>query len=1119
MRRAPINLNQATKPVLYSALAPLAGRRVYTDSRVDKVAPVDAGSSYVIAKHEEVIFVKGHTKDNAVVPAGYGARNYLVYLPPLGYQQNGSKISFKSNCVSIINEIDAWRRSTDAAKGPFRSFQDWDRFVEERLYQYLPTATDKSYQPRIVKILKSNTGTGSGGVQLLNYNDPVYLDIVKDPRFQRWFQRSYAGMLKSNFNPNGRLSQMNPDSTVFVEVDKGNLFYLKGQLDGLSTTMNKDLAEYESQSMEWSFGSKGVFEIISLGEIVTNLPEDLLKHYENPVTAVNPAGSKDVEIHAQAKMRSVIQIYDQITHTSQRDFLANGYKNLGKAPWNQGIYGYPEEDGEPDAPRSNVKSYPVDDRRWMPDDTPAASFPQIPAAEFGGVMGREASDIADGYLQLRPVYFTKGDADDGVLPPYSVAFGSKTLFELRMDYRRSPKTLQAKIVDPAGGTPEPAPYSPAQTAATVPDRVALVIPDRAGNKGLSKNPATLKLFPGDDPTWPGVYRIGLTTPFAAPMPPVPLSLGLLGKRWLSTNGGSDYPSRWLRDYIYPDGYYAGEYRRPILNRLMFLKFRSYFQETGPVMGTNDIKALRGTTKPWSASKATRNLDPNRGAITFWYKPDFDWFNNRIVSPTQQTSNRFCGFFSSTHVAEAEVDPPKAGAPRGKTFRGTQMFMMRTTTGALRVTRLYYELAGADGTKSGDNQEAPYVVDPWTNQLISVQAYKGQVEKYFGELSKIIKAGDLSKITPNNPKYYPWPPRELFPSAKRGEAEHKMMAKMKCARYDTWVPKLVVPKLKAGRWYHFSVAWNDNSTDARSRCKIYLDGQPLSSQSFERGQPTYQAYDWDKNGTFTAPTVEAPAAGSGSTQVAIKHPDRSPKPNFVRLNGIVDARKQGGIRDEFSIGGFNRWQKKRAGVFKHERNASLPANGTVDNFLIWDTPDNSTVQSRSSKSLQRYFEEGTWTQRFDLKDLFGASKQPLRILGASFTAYLPHSYNHDLNPGATEPKMVFDSGASVEVELFVKDPSKQFVVGDYAPTAAAARRQNWAANPSGRIPPGEIPFLKGPFEITKDDALVYRIAMTSGAQRRKNGGTISDISSPVFDAITVVYELPKRRILLKERVLD
>ena len=76
---------------------------------------------------------------------------------------------------------------------------------------------------------------------------------------------------------------------------------------------------------------------------------------------------------------------------------------------------------------------------------------------------------------------------------------------------------------------------------------------------------------------------------------------------------------------------------------------------------------------------------------------------------------------------------------------------------------------------------------------------------------------------------------------------------------------------------------------------------------------------------------------------------------------------------------------------------------------------------------------------------------------------------------------------------------------------------WRSN-GGALEAPTVDFGEGA-DLPKDKVLSYRVSMTAGVQQRGGNLTLNGASTPIFDSLTVVYQLPKRRVLVKERVFD
>lgn len=105
--------------------------------------------------------------------------------------------------------------------------------------------------------------------------------------FELWYKQAGRDMIKANFNPNARPNYFNPSVSARLVADKASL-WMKDK-DGLLA---------EAHTTEFCFSSMGYFEITSLGRVL-DTREDIV---------------------AEAKVRTVVKLFDTIMHTSQREF-------------------------------------------------------------------------------------------------------------------------------------------------------------------------------------------------------------------------------------------------------------------------------------------------------------------------------------------------------------------------------------------------------------------------------------------------------------------------------------------------------------------------------------------------------------------------------------------------------------------------------------------------------------------------------------------------------------------------------------------------------------------------------------------------------------------------------
>jgi type II secretory pathway component PulK len=1204
--RAPININLASLPVLYSAIAPVAGRRLFIYSGLVSEKLIDEGSGVQDRGNRQEPVYEGNTvlltdgdANQDQLKAAYGTIKYMVYLPPLGYQDLGNnKIKLKKITFSLGKAIDLRRQTI-----PFKSFAEWDRFCEETAptLDGFPSLDNKDHLPILL---------GYNGISLYRVKDSVaskfFGNTANNRVFREWYKRSYIGMLKSNFNPNGRFSQMNPDIAVYTEVDKGNLKFLASELSTTGTVggggTKPSLNDVDMQTNEWCFGSKGVFEIISLGEVMQQAP------------------GKAVEIHAQEKLRSVLQIFSQLTHTTQRQFARYGHKGEGMAPGNEGKPGFPQVDGDDDTvARRNIATYPMPTRRYEAhapsDPSKPASAPQASTSEIGGLRDRDMTYASSGYMSLRTHYAAHwgngdpGDNDEfydvvlanGMATRPTVVGGIPvTSLELRNDfYRREASTMTGIY-----GADE---YRKTGSVEHGNKRSSLAIPAVAGGLYLAPGGG---LRPKNE-----IFTTPVTNAFAIPLPPGYTNVlkSKLNPYWFTSLAvPKTFTDRWFYDMFHVDGYYVSDHRRRRYSRsdaasLYYLTYRATAAEAIPAGAAQGgetpedfARRVRGTDKDWSGES---NMRATKGVVSFWYKPDFDWLlphasgNFSSVNPDR----RYCGFFSATHVAEPEfpvAQPDPAQGTNGKTsgqlsrsLRGTQMFFTRHPDGSLRVTRLYFELAGnlRKGQGTDLNRELTRVRNPYfgmaardtgatkqnslqnSAEFLNLEDYKALHEEYYTIVNNSIRTGEVLLPTWQTPYFYPWPPQESFlpkdaaqytATANRQEIDNQLNANtINAARYDTWAQlkgsadNAAKLDLKKGSWYLFTVSWDDRSSD----CKIFVDGRELKTAVEIRdlvGQHQYDGYDWslgDQAPQIKAPVVTPPADPAVSTKVDITNKATKVKrPNFCRLNVDIDANKDNALKDQLTIGGFQRRlavQQFGAGVFKHtstEGDVSLAANGTIDDFVVYTldgTVPNIPTGPGAAKAITpvpqehnerpRFFTEGKWTQRFsEFVSVYDANQTPIRILGAYFEAYMPYQ-----KPSLGTNSLQYDNDAAVTIQFFTLGDGGVAVAngtvgggggaGTTAPTeTAVGSLKSWG--------PGGAKFFEGSnsladtvipltHELKADESLIYKVTMAAGSKPRdprQPGNDVKDgASTPVFDSLTVVYQLPQRKVLIKERVFD
>ena len=132
-------------------------------------------------------------------------------------------------------------------------------------------------------------------------DDPTGYGALVPSAFQKQqATKAAADVLKANFNPNLHLNELNPDENLFTLVDKTDLFV---------------------NSTEFCFLPTGYFRVDSVGRVVR--PKDL---------AADAFLSTDNELVAQAKVTSVVQLYNVHRETSQHQFYPGQLSIISGVP-------------------------------------------------------------------------------------------------------------------------------------------------------------------------------------------------------------------------------------------------------------------------------------------------------------------------------------------------------------------------------------------------------------------------------------------------------------------------------------------------------------------------------------------------------------------------------------------------------------------------------------------------------------------------------------------------------------------------------------------------------------------------------------------------------------------
>ncbi len=312
-----------------------------------------------------------------------------------------------------------------------------------------------------------------------------------------------------------------------------------------------------------------------------------------------------------------------------------------------------------------------------------------------------------------------------------------------------------------------------------------------------------------------------------------------------------------------------------------------------------------------------NVNMLSGALEFWYKPAYDWTAGGQPFPL------VCGLVFAGHVQTNIFATPNSPTT------GTQMFLLRNSSGDLRALRIYYEVVGSGAT------EIPLVLDPVNGEMIPVEEY---VRRANGDL---VVAVDVSTVTTTTTittttvttrsvgSNYPWPPAQI-----------PVDPAIVFARREVAVPYSTLRFWGAHEWHHIALVWDD-SDPGPNGLRIFVDG-------VDRGSSPY---------------------------VLPNAPDEQ---LFCKLN-----QAPGSNQDCFYVGGIDRPQLSAGGAFKFEQLVRQPASGTVDDVRTFANPGNiQTIEP------ERFPQQGQRTLSFEVPQALGG---PTRLAWIAAEGYLPQSH--------------------------------------------------------------------------------------------------------------------------------
>lgn len=328
--KAPININTATKPVLVCLFANIAANsrmlffqkqsritkndKLYEDTFAQDV-PIQASGTPDFGRqnNRSDLTGTGIIDEKEWYPTGSDNRAIFQLVPvgpittPLGASGNTSAGAqpdggedYAGNLAEAVIRL--------RAEHAFTSWQDFDaRFCRSVLLGLSDTNRQNQRVPDLVGIARSDiqrpnpTAVQSAyPTKLLpdpkNCNHPANPLNTSDTAmtgsdFRAWYWKSCVDMIRASLCPSNLSSRYNADYPLHMNVDRMDLTHTNAPI---------------------CFSSMGVYEIVSQGEVMAPLAG------QDQTTASSPDQRLPV---ARRQVRTVVQIYEVLRHSSQRDFM------------------------------------------------------------------------------------------------------------------------------------------------------------------------------------------------------------------------------------------------------------------------------------------------------------------------------------------------------------------------------------------------------------------------------------------------------------------------------------------------------------------------------------------------------------------------------------------------------------------------------------------------------------------------------------------------------------------------------------------------------------------------------------------------------------------------------
>jgi hypothetical protein len=300
--RHPININTAPEEVLIAALQGLACRRLFPYSRLE----FGGGQLENIDRQAQIQGQRLMSKEEV---RDVRPRAVFVYSQKLEYE----------HAAQIARDIIAQR------KDPTRFFRAWrtndptqpgfEDFVDQLDETRFPPPSNVIVidpdEPHN-RLIRNNIISGAanpigrmwekGNAQGIERQIRSALGLAVHERHS-WYYEMMRAMLKANFNPNTRINRYNPNVPAYIAADKSDLVWAE-----------TNFILKKGHTTEFCFDPMGIYEITTLGEISG------VGRSGPGATRVEGLATSGEAFPFRRKMRTIVQIYDNLRHTSQFHF-------------------------------------------------------------------------------------------------------------------------------------------------------------------------------------------------------------------------------------------------------------------------------------------------------------------------------------------------------------------------------------------------------------------------------------------------------------------------------------------------------------------------------------------------------------------------------------------------------------------------------------------------------------------------------------------------------------------------------------------------------------------------------------------------------------------------------